>query len=136
MDAACCIIRCALFCPDEHAEAGASQKEQREEQGRQQREADALKQQQKLRKRKEKKKERRQSLAANTATPRLSHVTQADAGALPLFPEQKTDTQVLVLADLYLGSTTQQHHTAAPHSPPYHICCTVYLLNKPSRNKA
>ncbi|KAL0037316.1 hypothetical protein WJX79_001658 [Trebouxia sp. C0005] len=82
--------------PDEHAEAGASQKEQREEQGRQQREADALKQQQKLRKRKEKKKERRQSLAANTATPRLSHVTQADAGALPLFPEQKTDTQVMV----------------------------------------
>ncbi len=81
------------FCPDEHAEAGASQKEQRQEQGRQQREADALKQQEKLRKRKEKK-ERRQSLAANTAPPRLSHVAQTDAGALPLFPEQKTDTKV------------------------------------------
>ena len=87
----------ALFCPDEHGEAGASQKEQRQEQrqeqGRQQREADALKQQEKLRKRKEKK-ERRQSLAANTAAPRLSHFAQTDAGALPLFPEQKTDTKV------------------------------------------
>jgi hypothetical protein len=91
--AACYMIMCALFCPDEHAEAGASQREQRQEQGRQQREADALKQQEKLQKRKEKK-ERRQSLAANTAAPRLSHVAQTDAGALPLFPEQKTDPKV------------------------------------------
>ena len=93
MVAACYITTCACFCPDEHAEAGASQKEQRQEQGRQQREADALKQQEKLRRRKEKK-ERRQSLAANTAAPRLSHVAQTDAGALPLFPEQKTDAKV------------------------------------------
>ncbi|KAL0036516.1 hypothetical protein WJX77_010974 [Trebouxia sp. C0004] len=81
--------------PDERAEAGASQREQRQELGRQQREADALKQQEKLRKRKEKK-ERRQSLAANTAAPRSGHVAQTDAGALPLFPEQKTDTKVMV----------------------------------------
>ena len=93
-------IRCArpymhyvLFCPDEGAEAGSSQREQREELGRQQRERDAQAQQEKIQKRKEKK-ERRQSLAATAAAPRLSHGAQTDAAALQLFPEQQTESKV------------------------------------------
>ena len=78
-------------------EAGASQRDQRQEQkqeqGRKQREADALAQQEKIKELKQKK-ERRQSLAAATAAPLLTHGAQTDAGAQPLFPEQKAGSQV------------------------------------------
>ena len=84
---------CAIFRPDEGAEAGSSQREQRQQLGRQQRERDAQAQQEKIQKRKEKK-ERRQSLAANAAAPRLSHGAQIDAAALQLFPEQQTESKV------------------------------------------
>ncbi len=144
--AACYAITCALFCPDEHAEAGASQREQRQEQGRQQREADALKQQEKLRKRKEKK-ERRQSLAANTAAPRLSHVAQTDAGALPLFPEQRTDTKVIAacpgrpvswqhkllpLAQLLHSLSARQDMQKQGMTQPSMLCSSVSVWHVPA----
>ena len=82
---------------DDSLEAGASQKdqrqEQRQEQGRKQREADALAQQERI-KELNQKKERRQSLAAATAAPLLTHGAQTDADAQPLFPEQKAGSQV------------------------------------------
>ena len=82
---------------DDSLEAGASQKdqrqEQRQEQGRKQREADALAQQERIKELKQKK-ERRQSLAAATAAPLLTHGVQTDADAQPLFPEQKAGSQV------------------------------------------
>lgn len=82
---------------EETPEAAAIQKdqrqEQRQEQGRKQREADALAQQEKIKELKQKK-ERRQSLAAATAAPLLTHGAQTDADAQPLFPEHKTASQV------------------------------------------
>ena len=85
-----------MLLPSDSPDGGPSHKEQRQEQrqeqGRKQREADALAQQEKIRKRKEKK-ERRQSLAANTAAPRLSQA-QMGADAVPLFPDSLTDYKV------------------------------------------
>lgn len=82
---------------DENVEAGASQRdqrqEQRQEQSRKQREADARAQQERIMELNQKK-ERRQSLAAATAAPLLTHGAQTDADAQPLFPEQKAGSQV------------------------------------------
>ena len=87
-------------------EAGASQRDQRQEEGRKQREADALAQQEKIKERKQKK-ERRQSLAAATAAPLLTHGAQTDSDAQPLFPEQKAGSQVSVHLSPISGGSQQ-----------------------------